>query len=50
MINVNMSTIKLSEATKKRLEKHGKMGDTYEDVIIKLLDMAEKNESCTSTQ
>lgn len=33
-----MSTIKLSENTKKRLEAVGKMGDTYEDVIIKMLD------------
>ena len=49
MNNGNMSTIKLSEATKKRLKERGKMGDTYEDVIIKLLDMAEENESRTIT-
>ena len=49
MNNGNMSTIKLSEATKKRLEERGKMGDTYEEVIIKLLDMAEENESRTIT-
>ena len=35
------STIKLSKTVKKRLEEHGKMGDTYEDVIVKLLDGAE---------
>lgn len=49
MNNGNMSTIKLSEATKKRLEERGKMGDTYEEVIIKLLDMTEENESRTIT-
>jgi uncharacterized protein Veg len=49
MNNGNMSTIKLSEATKKRLEERGKMGDTYEDVIIKLLDMTEENKSRTIT-
>ncbi|VVB64348.1 Uncharacterised protein [uncultured archaeon] len=49
MNNGNMSTIKLSEATKKRLEERGKMGDTYEDVIIKLLDMTEENKSRTVT-
>jgi hypothetical protein len=36
------STIKLSKTTKKRLESHGKMGDTYEDVIVKLLDEKEE--------
>ena len=35
------SAIKVSKATKNRLEEHGKMGDTYEDVIIKLLDNAD---------
>jgi uncharacterized protein Veg len=49
MNNGNMSTIKLSEATKKRLEERGKMGDTYEEVIIKLLDMTEENKSRTIT-
>jgi hypothetical protein len=34
--------IRISEATKRRLEKMGKMGDTYEDVIIMLLDKFEK--------
>ena len=40
--NMVDSTIKLSKATKERLEKHGKMGDTYEDVIKMLLDKVEK--------
>jgi hypothetical protein len=35
------SAVKVSKATKKRLEEYGKMGDTYEDVIIKLLDNAD---------
>jgi len=37
------SAIKVSKATKNRLEEHGKMGDTYENVIVKLLDMADAN-------
>ena len=32
------STIKLTKTTKRRLEKIGRMGDSYEDVIIRLLD------------
>lgn len=34
--------IRVSESTKKRLEAIGRMGDTYEDVIIRLLDDREK--------
>jgi hypothetical protein len=33
--------IRVSESTKKRLEAIGRMGDTYEDVIIRLLDERE---------
>lgn len=37
-------TIKVEEETKKRLEKHGNVGDTYEDVIRRLLDKVESME------
>jgi hypothetical protein len=39
------SSIRLSEDTKKRLEKIGKMHETYEDVILKLLAYYEKEEN-----
>lgn len=37
-------TIKVEEKTKERLEKHGNVGDTYEDVIRGLLDKVESLE------
>jgi hypothetical protein len=37
------SGIRLSEATKKRLKERGKMGETYEDVILRLLDATEEH-------
>jgi hypothetical protein len=37
------STIKLTENTKNRLLQIGKMGDTYEDVIKRLLDFYDAN-------
>ena len=33
----NMSSIQLSKETKKMLDKLGKKGDSYEDIILKLL-------------
>jgi len=38
------STIKLSKATQKRLKEYGKMGDSFEDVLIRLLDDREEHE------
>jgi len=31
------TTIKITKATKKKLDQEGKKGETYEDIIIKLL-------------
>jgi len=42
---MSQSTIKLSKATQKRLREHGKMGDSFEDVLIKLLDDHEELEA-----
>jgi hypothetical protein len=36
------TTISLSPKTKKRLQKHGKLGETHEDVLTKLIDFWEK--------
>lgn len=33
-----MSTIAISEGTKERLAAVGKKGDTFEDIVVKLLD------------
>ena len=37
-----IKTLKISEETHARLLNHGKMGETFEDVIIKLLEHYEK--------
>lgn len=37
-----MTTIAIREETKKRLDAVGNKGDTYEDVIVKLLDCCEE--------
>jgi len=37
-----ITTVRVSKATLDRLRKHGGFGDTYERIINKLLDMAEK--------
>lgn len=39
------STIKLSIATKEKLKKIGNMGDTYEGVILRLIDVYNDHES-----
>lgn len=39
------STIRISIETKKRLNEIGKLNDSYNSVIEKLLDAYEKNES-----
>ena len=41
------STIRISIETKKRLNEIGKLNDSYNSVIEKLLDAYEKNESTT---
>jgi len=37
-----ITSLRVSVATLERLRKHGNFGDTYERIINKLLDMAEK--------
>lgn len=39
-----ISTIRISEELKERLRKRGEMGESYEDVIRKLLDKIERVE------
>ena len=38
---MGQTTMKLSKETLNRLRGQGKMGDTYEDVVIQLLDKDE---------
>ena len=44
MINSNtvVKTIKLDDEVHERLTKHGRFGDTFQDIIIRLLDSYEK--------
>jgi predicted CopG family antitoxin len=44
MAEEQFKTIAVSAKTHKRLEKLGNKGDTYEDIIIKLLKYYEKRE------
>jgi len=37
----SQTTIKVSKDTCSRLKSHGKMGDSFEDVILELLDKQE---------
>ena len=37
-----ITTIKVTKEIKERLRKHGEMGMSYEQVIVKLLDKIEK--------
>ena len=39
------STIAVSKKTKKRLALHGKKDDTYDDVVVELLEAVEHEES-----
>ena len=41
--DIMVKTLKISDETHRRLSKHGNITETYEDVIIKLLDFYEKN-------
>jgi len=38
------TTMKTSRETLMRLKEHGKMGDSFEKVVTRLLDEVEKNE------
>ena len=37
-----VKTLKVSEKTKQRLQKHGRMGESFEDLINRILDKIEK--------
>lgn len=39
-----VTTIRISKEVKERLKKYGKMGMSYEDVIVELLNRVEKME------
>lgn len=43
----DQSTVRLSKATKERLRQLGAKGDTYEEIVVELLEIAEErtNES-----
>jgi len=43
-IDEKIKTIRISEKTKERLKKFGKMGENYEQLINRLLNELEKNE------
>jgi len=40
----NLTTIKLSKETAKRLKTHGRMGDSFESVVTKMIDDIEDSE------
>ena len=40
----NQTTIRVSESTKERLRKRGTKGDTYEEIVVELLEIAENSE------
>jgi len=41
---MSQSTIKLSKDTQERLREYGRMGDSFENVVNRLLDEAEEME------
>ena len=41
-----VKTIKLDDKVHARLAKHGTIGQTYQDVIVKLLDYYESGQRC----
>ncbi len=43
-IDEKVRTVRLSEKTKERLKKFGKMGEDYDQLLTRLLDKIEKNE------
>ena len=52
MSEKKMKTVRISEATIQRLSAYGKFGDSYDDVIIRVLDELEamKNSEQTKTK
>lgn len=38
------TTVRVSEATLERLKKQGSKGDSYDDIIRRLLELAEKED------
>ena len=42
MADIETTTIRLTPETKARLDKFGNKGDTYEDVIKRLIDIADR--------
>jgi len=40
----NQTTIRVSEPTKERLRKRGAKGETYEEIVVELLEIAENSE------
>jgi hypothetical protein len=45
MSSNDATTVKLSQSTKERLRERGQKGDTYEDIILDLLAIAEEAEA-----
>lgn len=45
-----ITTIKISKATKERLANYGRMGDSYEDVLVKVLDRLDELEKENRTK
>jgi len=41
---MSLTTMKVKRETLNRLKDHGKMGDSFEKVVNRLLDEVEKNE------
>lgn len=39
-----VKTLKIGEKTHERLKKHGKFGDSFEDIINRLMDIVEGKE------
>lgn len=44
LIAMLMTTISISRDTKERLEARGRKSDTYEDIVVAMLDQLEKVE------
>ena len=44
IVTTMVKTIKLDESVHSRLAKHGSIGETFQEVIVKLLDYYEERE------
>lgn len=44
MVEEKVTTIKLKESTKKRLDQQGAKGDSYDDILRKLMNIIENKE------